>query len=188
MKSKFISMAATVALLVGCGVSARATAISGSISFNGTFTQNGGGSDLSAATSLSVSGTTVGSASGDLSGATLFSFASPIYVNGNTPLLVGGNLWSVKVGTYFFWLVVDTEVQGTTTSTALDLAGTGTLKSTNPAFSATAGTWSIDFKENSPSSFTWQSASANIPDGGTTVLLLGVALSAMGLFRKKLIA
>ena len=182
-------MAATVALLVGCAVSVRATAINGSIDFNGNFTQNGGSPpDLTTATTLSVSGTTVGAASGDLAGATLASFATPIGVNGNSPSLVGGNLWSVQVGSYFFWLVVNTEVQGTTTSTELDLAGTGTLKSNNPGFSSTAGTWSIDFTDNNPSKFTWQSASANIPDGGTTVLLLGVALSAMGLFRKKLMA
>jgi hypothetical protein len=41
---------------------------------------------------------------------------------------------------------------------------------------------------NNPAGLLVDVTSTNLPDGGATVMLLGAALSAMGLFRKKLIA
>lgn len=63
----------------------------------------------------------------------------------------------------------------------INLEGTGTLKITG--FTDTPGSWL--FTANSASStFSFSSSNGAIPDGGTTVMLLGAGLAALGMARR----
>lgn len=190
MKTKWIATAAAVALM-GINVTVQAVPITGSIGFTGNYVQVGGSSsDLGTATSMNITTVFISApaTTGDLSGATLNSFATPIGVNGNAPSLIGNQLWSVDVGltTYTFQVTTLVETLGAD-HTTLTLAGKGILSNGTPA-DDTAGTWTLGFGA-SGAAFTWNSTSANaVPDGGTTVMLLGGTLTGLGLLRKKLIA
>ena len=166
-----------------------ATPIVGSIGFTGTYTQVGGSpGNLASATSMTINlPIGIGSTTDDFVGANTPTFASPIGVNGNAPSLVGAQLWSVKVGLVTYTFTVLTSTQPFTSGIQLNLAGSGTLKD-GIAADDTAGTWQLGFGV-SGASFTWQGTSANqVPDGGMTVLLLGVALTGLFLIRKQVLA
>jgi VPDSG-CTERM motif len=182
MKNKLITMAAAVATLVG--FSASATPITGSIGFGGTYTQNGGiQGDLSTATSMSINTVNIQNVTGSFVGATSPSFATPILVNPGTGLT---QLWQVLVGALTYTFNVTSESQTFTSGTQLNLAGNGVI-SDNLGDSAN-GVWQLGFGV-SGDSFTWQSTSAaNVPDGGTTVALLGGALAGLGLLKRKFLA
>lgn len=185
MKNNWIVLAAAV---VGMATaSLQAVPITGSIGFTGTYTQNGGtAGNLSTAVSMTINTFAIGVATDDLAGAIPVSFASPIGVNGNPPSLVGGQLWSVNVGGTIYTFDVTTLTQTFTSATQINLEGSGIMK--NGVDEDTAGTWQLGFGKTG-AAFTWQSTSAtNIPDGGTTVMLLGAALSGLGLIRRKLVA
>ncbi len=187
MKRNILKYLACAAIALGLGTTVQAAQINGSIGFTGTFTQNGGTQgSLDTATSFSIVTVAISSTTGDLvgSGAPIV-FASPIGVNSNPPTLVGATLWSVLNGAKTFTFMVTTEAQTLTSGIQVNLAGTGIMKDGTVA-DATAGVWQIGFGATG-ASFTWQSTSAtNIPDGGTTVALLGAALSGLALIRRKL--
>lgn len=187
MKSNIVKYLASGALALGMACAVHATPINGSIGFTGTYVQNGGTlGNLASATSMSISTVSVSSSTGDLSGSGApVTFATPIGVNGSGPSLVSLQLWSATKGLITYSLVVTSEAQTFTSGIQLNLAGSGTLMDGTLADN-TAGTWQIGFGV-SGSSFTWQSTSAsNLPDGGTTAMLLGAALSGLALIRRKL--
>ena len=187
MKNKWLAMAGVVASMAV--TTAQAIPISGSIGFTGAFTANGETTpgDLSTATSMTINSVLVATTTGDLVGAVNPVFISPIGVNGNPPVLVGAQLWSVQVipsDTYTF--DVATSLQTFTSPGQINLAGSGIMYRNGG--DATAGTWQLGFGRTG-ASFTWQSTSGtNVPDGGTTVLLLGFAFSALGVLRKQFMA
>jgi hypothetical protein len=193
MKKNIIKYLASAALALGMVSAVQATPINGSIGFLGLYTQNGGtAGNLASATSFTIINTVAnpiivqpGSATGDLAGAGApITYATPIGVNGNAPSLVGLQLWSATKGLITYSLLVTSETQSFTSGTQLNLTGTGILRDGNPADN-TSGVWQIGFGV-SGSSFTWQSTSASAPDGGTTAMLLGAALSGLALLRRKL--
>jgi len=188
MKNKITLLAGAVAALVGFATTVQAVPIVGSIGFAGTYSQVGGtAGDLSTATSMAINNPpTILTTSGAFVGATTPTFVSSVGVNGNAPTLVGQNLWTVVVGASTYSLLVGTSSQTFTSSSQLNLAGTGTIKNGTPA-NDTAGTWQLGFG-TSGASFTFQSTSANAPDGGLTVMLLGAALTGLFLVRKQALA
>lgn len=106
--------------------------------------------------------------------------AEPWIFNPSTPT---PGLWSV--GGFTFDLGASTVVLQN--SDFLLITGTGTIYGNG--FDATAGTWS--FTAQSPAangifSFSSGSATQGVPDGGTTVALLGVSLAGLGLLHRKL--
>jgi len=193
MKSNILKYMVSGTMALGVVGTLHAVPITGSIGFTGAFVQNGGTSgNLATATTFTILNT-VGNpiTLQDLTGAFVgagapITFASTIGVNGNAPSLVGTQLWSVLDGLTTFTLVVTTEAPTLTSGIQLNLAGNGTLEDGNSADN-TPGVWQIGFGV-SGSSFTWQStsASSNVPDGGTTVMLLGTVLGALALLRRKL--
>jgi VPDSG-CTERM motif len=193
MKNKLKIMAGAVAALMSCSSVVQATPIAGSIGFTGTFIQSGGTlGDLTTATSMSIKSAAVGTTTGNFVGASLISFASPIAVNPGAGL---STLWTVLVGGITYAFNSTSESQNLTTPTALHLLGTGTITD-GTAADATTGTWQLGFGK-SGDSFEWQSTSAadvggvtsnTVPDGGSTVMLLGAGLSGICLFRKKAVA
>jgi hypothetical protein len=188
MKNKWIKLAGAVLAVLAVTASVQATSIIGSIGFSGTYTQNGGThGTLSTATSFGITTVAIGGPpTGVFVGATTPAFATPIGVNGNAPSLVGVQLWSVIVGSTTYSMVVTTESQPFTSTTSIILQGNGTMQDGNAADN-TGGFWQIAFGA-AGESFTWQNTSNSVPDGGATVMLLGIALSGLGLLKKKLTA
>jgi hypothetical protein len=189
MKNKWLKLAGATAVVMGLSIVAQANPIVGSIGFTGTDSQTGGTQgDLSTATSMKIVTINIPNGTGVLAGPyTSYGFTSPIGVNGNAPSLVGASLWNVVISGVTYDLLVTSSTQVFTSAGQLNLTGSGTLQDGN-SLDDTLGTWNLQFAV-SGSSFTWGSTSANnIPDGGATVMLLGAALSAMALLRKKLMA
>jgi protein with PEP-CTERM/exosortase system signal len=187
LKSLGLSLAAAGLL----AAIAHAVPIQGSIGFGGVYNQVGGTQgNLTTATSMTIPAATVDiqSRTGDLATeAAPFTFVGSVGVNGNAPSLVGNNLWTVTVGARTFSLLVATSVQTFTSAVQLNLAGTGTMSDGAGGLDDTSGVWQIGFGV-SGSSFTWQSTTGTVPDGGTTVMLLGAALAGLTLVRRKLSA
>jgi hypothetical protein len=183
MKYKLSITAGAIVALVSLSSVVQATPIAGSIGFTGTFVQNGGTmGDLTTATSMNINSTTIGTATGSFAGASLISFTTPIAVNPPTGLTI---LWSVLVGTTTYTFVSLSEAQNLTTPAALHLLGTGVIHDGNSA-DDTTGTWQLGFGV-SGDSFQWQSTAASVgaPDGGSTVLLLGAALTSLTFLKIK---
>ncbi len=180
-------MAGAVAAVVAVTMSVQAVPINGSIGFTGTYTQNGGTyGNLTTATSFSVNTVSVATTTGVFVGAGSPTFASPIAVNPANNLLPNVQLWSVLVGSTTYRLFVSTESESLDSATQVNLIGTGTITDGNSA-DDTFGVWQLGFGV-AGSAFTWQSTSASVPDGGATVMLLGIALSGVALLKKKLTA
>lgn len=184
MKHTFAFKTSALLLVAGLASAAQANPITGSIGFIGDYIQNGGTlGDLTTATSMTITDTVIGSSTGDLSGASLISFATPIPVNPPVGLTT---LWSVLVSGITYSFTVTSETQDLTTPEALHLKGTGILSDGNAA-NNTPGTFQLGFGV-SGASFQWQSTSATsvtTPDGGATLLLLGSVLSSLGLLRAR---
>jgi VPDSG-CTERM motif len=192
MKNNFIKYLTAAGLAIGIVGTVQAIPIVGSVGFNGSFTQDGTAGDLTTATHLTIINPVVtpGTATMNFVGAGApVSFASPIGVNGSLLPMIG-QLWSVTVGLKTYTMTVSTELETQKTAIQLGLAGTGIMHDLSGALSDTAGVWQVGFGVSGTpptASFTWQStSSASIPDGGTTVMLLGAALSGLALLRRKL--
>jgi hypothetical protein len=192
MKRDILKSIAYAALALGLTASTYASQIDGSIGFTGTFTQTGGTiGKLNTAHNMTLGSLQIATTSGDLTGAGApFSFQSAIGVNGNAPSLVTHTLWTATVGAITYSFTVSTETEIFTSPAQLNLMGVGIMHDGNPA-DDTAGEWQLGFGR-SGASFTWQGTSAatpdptTVPDGGATVVLLGAALSGLGLIRRKL--
>lgn len=102
-----------------------------------------------------------------------------------TPSTPTPGLWSV--GGFTFDLDSSTVVLQN--SNFLLITGTGTLSGNG--FDPTVGSWSFTSQTpmaNGVFSFSSGSATQGVPDGGTTVALLGVALAGIEIIRRKLAA
>ncbi len=169
---------------------AQATPINGTISFGGAYTASGASyvsGDLTTAQQVAITSLGVVTSSGDLAGAGSATFVTPIGVNGNSPSVVGVQLWSVVVSGVEYVFNVTTETQTVDLSTQLSFTGFGNVSELigGNLVDTTAGVWQLGF--GTSGAFSWQANSGTgVPDGGTTVMLLGAALSGICLLRKKL--
>ncbi len=199
MRNKLVILAAVLSAL-GLGT-AQAGMIVGTVTFGGTVTLNSGTTVAGATTVTSWNGPGgigapfVNSSSGNLAAAFLtpVTMATPWVFTSVTP-----SLWSYTAGngdTFTFNLNAGSSVTftGSGSSESVTVQGNGLLSAAGPvAFTPTAGTWSFT-TQNPPSGgtmtiFSFSAASGTVPDGGTTAMLLGVALSGLALFRRKLMA
>lgn len=184
MKNKLIMLAGAILALVSFSPTAQATPITGSIGFTGGYIQNGGTQgDLTTATSMSIISSSIGFVSGSFVGATLLNFKTPISVN---PTVALGQLWQVMVGATTYTFTSTSASQNLTTSTGLHILGLGTISDGNAA-NTTAGSFQLGFGV-SGDAFQWQSTSTavgSVPDGGSTVMLLGASLTGLCFFRRK---
>ena len=183
MKTKTI-LAMLAIGFVSCALfseQAQATPITGDLGFSGGSTFN----TTSLATATRVNswfafvGTTTGSFVGVPIGSSV-TLAAPWIFNPSTPTL---GLWSV--GGFSFDLA--TATIDTQNSHLLSITGTGTLN--GAGFDSTPGTWAFSAQSAGgihQASFTFSAdtTGAGVPDGGTTVMLLGAALGALGLARR----
>lgn len=190
MKNKWL------ALVAGIGLSAVATVqaipITGEIDQSGTATLNnvnlGLASAATAFTGVTVGGTPTGSFTGTVgTGVTWSGFSWP-----------GGSanpLWTFMSGGWTYTFVLLTDSVSSQSATFLNLLGSGTLSITGAGspYSSTTGAWSFTISnpsggDNANFDFTFANSQTAVPDGGATAILLGTALSAVGLLRKRLMA
>ncbi len=177
-------------LAAGClstgfvGQSANAAMINGAITFAGGAVYDT--SSLATATRVnSFSNVSVMSSDGDFASFTsvgdAVTMAAPWIF---TPSTATPALWSVGGFTY--------DLSGATVvlqnADFLLISGTGTISGNG--FDPTVGTWS--FTSQSPSangvfSFSGGSSANGVPDGGTTMALLGIALVGIEIARRKLV-
>ena len=187
MKTKLAIMAVAAAV-VGFTTASQAVPITGGIAISGSFTPNGTPSDLTTATSIAITGPFfIGVTSGSFVGATTpVTFATPVTVN-SALNLVGVQLWSVLVGTTTYTFDVTGESQSVDTANQLTLIGSGTFGDGTLA-DASSGTFQLGFGVTQ-TTFSFQNNNqVNVPDGGTTAMLLGAGLSGLALLKRKLVA
>jgi len=100
------------------------------------------------------------------------------------PLAVVNPLWTLVLGGASFNLTSITSIDES--GTGLILTGTGTIIATG--YDPTPGAWSFSADQaNASSNFTFSSQTATgVPDGGTTLLLLGGSLLGLSQLRRKL--
>jgi len=196
MKNQWLINSAVVAL-AGLGFAVQAIPITGVINFQGgTVTLNtpsittstaitsfGGSTAVATAPGVAPTGSFVGTEGAAVTFVPSGFIFSPILdPNPVSPL------WTFTLNglTYSFDLYTVASSLGVGPS--LNLAGTGILSITgsDSAYEATAGTWTFSTTGTGPTTFGFVAGSdpPAIPDGGTTVLLLGAVLAVVGFMRK----
>jgi hypothetical protein len=198
MKNKFKLMAGAVAALVGFTATVQAIPISGQISFSGLAVLDS--ANLSLATKFmsysNSAGTTpfpqVGLHSGSylpVPGGTSATFSG--FTFSPLPGSVPFTLWSFTIGSLTYSFQVKSLSVPTQNGTFLNVIGTGLAFITGAGsiydVAGTSGVFSITDTGSGGPTFTF-GANTIVPDGGTTVMLLGAGLSGLALLRKKLAA
>jgi hypothetical protein len=199
MKNKCLVVGAVVAF-VAFTATVQAIPITGSINFQGgTATLNspsvttataitafGGAPTVATALGVAPTGSFTGTGGTAVTFVpTGFTFSPGLSPNPVNPL------WSFVFGgnTYSFSLSSVTSSVGVGPS--LNLAGAGTLSISGGVFTPTAATWTFSTTGTGPDTFGFVAGNTSVPtvpDGGMTVILLGIALSGLCLFRKKMMA
>ena len=179
-------IAGAVAVLVGFSASVQATPITGGISFAGGYSLPGGTTFLTTpnqilfTTKSVVTGDSGSYAAAGITVGNLVTMASPLAIN---PTITPVNpLWSVGAFTFDAISLVES---GQTANT-LTLVGSGFILDGNPSDTVN-GIWVATFNTLS-GTFSFSASAGSVPDGGTTVMLLGAGLSGLALLRKKLAA
>lgn len=193
MKNKFKLIAGAVAALVGLSATVQAIPISGQISFSGLAVLDS--TTLTSATKFLSYSNSAGTTAFPTVGIHTGSYSSPLLtgasatftpftfspVTASTPFV----LWTFTIGVNTYSFKVNSLVVATQNSTFLNVIGTGIASITG--FTDTSGIFSITDTGSGGPTFTF-GANTTVPDGGTTVMLLGAALSGFALLRKKLTA
>lgn len=189
MKSKILKYLACIGMAFSLAVTVQATPISGTIDMGGTAILNNVALG-SATAATSFTGVTVGGIpTGNFAG----TFGTSVAWSGFgwNPFVppVPQPLWSFVFAGKTFTFDLTSVTIVSQSNTFLNLLGGGTLKETG--FDNTSGAWSFTISNpngdpHATFAFTFaNSQTANVPDGGTTVLLLGAALSGLALLRRK---
>ena len=175
-------------LLVAFTTSVQAVSINGSIAFNGTATFNSTPiSGATSFTSLSPGFTAFGQQTGDYSSVPNFYSASFTPFTFSPTAASVTPLWSFTYSGDLY------EFNATSMTSSFDavrniwnIGGAGTASITG--FTPTTGTWNLS-AGNQGASFFFGSAAvvSGVPDGGMTLAMLGLALSGLGLMRRKLV-
>jgi hypothetical protein len=173
-----------LAVALGSGA-AYGVPITGSIGFTGPYTANN--SDLTLATTLTfgtveVTGVHDGAFSGIATG-TVATTPASLTVNQPGVVLPAGAIWSVGG----FALTLSAIVETFNSANTLNLEGIGTI--TGPAgFDPTPGIWVGTFNV-AGTNFTFSASSSStaspVPEGGTSLALLGIGLIAVGLVYRR---
>lgn len=194
MKNKWIMLAAAAALTAFS--TAQAIPVTGNIGFSGSVTLD---------TQTAATATTVVS----YSATTTVNNLSPAVASGVTPVWAAPWTFFVGAGPSYssssaiipFWTIGNitfnlnswTAVRGSSGGNAdVVISGLGTIQDSSPVYTPTAYNYSLTLQDptviGGQPIFSFSASQAPVPDGGTTAMLLGSALSALAMFRKKLIA
>lgn len=192
MKSSLLRFLMVSVVLVSVGFSAavQAIPITGSINMGGSAATDN--SDVTLAKAFTSFGSTtpvtVTSGTGayfDLPAETTVLWTPFIFkpANGSTPVIP---LWTFTIGsvTYSFDLHSLTGYfSGESGGVSfLGLFGNGTASISGGTYDTTFGDWSLNDTSTDVSTFSFSSVTT-VPDGGTSVILLGIALSSLGFLR-----
>ena len=177
--------------LLSCGLFCQqAKAITGDIEFNGAARASGASSALTTTITFKNPGWKVIATDGDYSAvttgtaATFLNFSFTGTGTGATLIGTVTPQWTFTFGgnTYTFNLL--TLTSGTVLSGAMEFTGTGTASVNGGDFSP--ATWGLD--GTAATGFTFRLASSStsaVPDGGSAVALLGIALVGVEALRRK---
>ena len=197
MKSVILKSVSSLALVLALNsATALAVPISGTIGFTGPYVANN--SNLTAATQITFSNSgltqivTDGSASGSFAGiasGTPVTMFTPLIVNQPGVVLPNGPIWSVGG----FSLTLSSLGEVFNNANILALQGAGSITSTSLGLDTTPGTWVATFNNatsGAVTNFTFSASSAanpaGVPEGGSTAVLLGLALVSLGSVSRRL--
>ena len=188
MKNTFLKYMASVAVGVGMIVTAQATPFTGGISMFGDYSPDN--HDLTLANKITISDAYVGLGAGARAGTFLavapgavVSMWSPLFVD---PAVVpAGYLWTVPAGADTFYFKLNNLVTHDVSASSLTVYGQGWLTSKSGTYGPTMGSYVLTLNSLG-GTFTFSSSNGALPDGGTTAILLGAALSGLALLRRKL--
>jgi hypothetical protein len=158
---------------------AQATPINGIINFAGAVQLNGPFGTATAVTAWLNAHVEAGS-TGDFAAIpvnTAVAFTAPWQFSPSVPLPA---LWSVAGFT--FDLLTSTVIMHTNSVIAIE--GTGVVSGNG--FEPTQMTWSFTTQNRGGSTFSFSATGATVPDGGSAVALLGLALTGVEVLRRKL--
>jgi hypothetical protein len=199
MKNKWL-IGGAVAAFIAFSATVQATSITGSINFEGgTIDLNG---PISTATTITAFGgfsivngnagvAPTGSFAGTQGSAVTFAGA-PLVFSPSSSYVDNPVLWTFTFGGNIYSFDLTSVVSSVGVGPSLNLAGSGILTISGGVYTPTAGTFSLSATGAGSGplneTFGFTAGNSAVPDGGTTVMLLGVALSGLGLLRKKLAA
>jgi hypothetical protein len=119
-------------------------------------------------------------------------FNSATAPSGSFPI---NSFWSVGNFTFQLlssYIVNQGGIPGSTASVTVNGTGIVSVTGSNPSgYSPTVMSWSFTTQDPSigqPASYTFSASTVSVPDGGATVMLLGIALSGVALLRKQFTA
>ena len=189
MKNKLFIIAGAI---LAMAATAHATKITGNIDMGGTATLDS--QLLGSATKVtSFSSVRTGDGTGTGTFAGLDDLAVTWNAFGWNPSTTPVNpLWTFNNAGITYTLVLNNVSVDSQDNSFLNLLGSGVLSATG--YEDTAASWSFTISNSGGGShanfkFTFaNSQTAAVPDGGTTVMLLGAGLSCLGLIRRKLVA
>ena len=186
MKTKLITIAGAAVLFMTLAQTIQAVPITGNIGFTGRVsydtTSAGTATEVVNWVNPKVNGTD-GAFTGIADG-TAVNFVSPWFFNTGSAI---NNFWSV--GGFSFQLLSSWIVsQGAAGSIVVN--GTGIVSGNN--YTPTVLGWSFTSQDpavtQNPLTFTFSASANSVPDGGATLMLLGIALSGVALLKRKLTA
>jgi hypothetical protein len=191
MTKKLIKMFVGMSLLL-VTLTTQAVPITGSIQFVGTATMNASqtafisfGNPIGGGLGPWVQG---GSQTGGYAGIAGGTTAIWTPFTFNPPAASVTPLWMLTVGTTTYSFDATSMSVTHPNATTVNISGTGIAHITG--FADTLGTWTVT-ATGSGVDFTFGATTGpggNVADGGTTVLLLGAALSGVALLRRKLVS
>ena len=187
MKNIF-KLASAAAVVLALTQSLQAVPINGTLLITGSATLNSSSAGTATAVTAWVAPIITGPSTGAFSGIsplTLVTMSTAVW-NFNTSTAIN-NFWSVGGFTFKLLSSSVTSQDGS----SVHVSGMGTL--TGPAgYDATAYTWTFTTQDpgngGNPNAWSFSASDSPVPDGGSTVMLLGIALSGAALLRKKLTA
>ena len=171
----------TVASILGLAISTQASPITGGFSFAGAYTPSS--SDLSVATSISFGAAVVTSANGTFAGfapGTSVTLPATLAINPTVTPITG--LWTLGIYSFNATSLVESGV----TSTTITLTGLGTITDGTPA-DAVTGQYLATFNTLSDT-YSFSASTGSVPDSSSTLMMLGSAMTAVGMLRRKIAA
>jgi VPDSG-CTERM motif len=185
MKNNWIKKIAAAASVVCLASMAQATPITGNIGFSGAVDMNS--TSVNSATEVtSWLNTVAASPSGSFVG---------IVNNGDAVAMTGATPWSFNSGPLAnFWSVDGFTFNLTSSSIVSQVGGflnvllAGSVSGNGFTTTAFDGSFQVaDPASGGPETYTERLSFNSVPDGGTTVVLLGLGLLSLGLFRNKML-
>jgi hypothetical protein len=183
-KTKIIPTLLAAALYAGVGGLAEAQGITGSIGF-GSLGVTVDSSDLSTATTFSLTSPTVSNGTGDYASVPVSTAVTFGGFTFNPPVSSVTPLWSFSIGSVNYeFLATSVTATFNSTSRQWDIGGTGLAEITG--FTPTAGIWDLNLSQSGGSIVFDSTAATNVPEPSAAMLLCfgGVLTSATTFVRR----